>query len=93
MEDWGDVAQGGFDLLGNLGQSAFRWMGERDRARFARDEARAWADAYSTAAPAIAQAQADALVFQSQGRDKLLLAGFAILAVVVLFRVRPTANG
>lgn len=81
------------DEVGGLGQSAFRWMGERDRARYSRDEARAWADAYATAAPAIAQAQAAGATAIGAGRDKLLIAGFAILAVVVLFRVRPTANG
>lgn len=81
------------DEFGGIGQAAFRWMGARDQARYARDEARAWADAYREAAPAIAQAQGQAAVAQSVGRDKLLIAGFAILAVVVLFRVRPTANG
>lgn len=81
------------DELGGLGQAAFRWMGARDQAKYARDEARAWADAYREAAPAIAQAQSAGAVAQSVGRDKLLIAGFAILGVVVLFRVRPTANG
>ena len=91
MSDWSwDNA---VDELGGLGQSAFRWLGERDRARYSRDEARAWADAYARALPAVAQAQVAGAVITSQGRDKLLLAGAAILAVVVLFRIRPTANG
>lgn len=79
--------------LNTLGQSAFQWLSARDRAQFEAEAAHAWAGAYREAAPAIAQAQVSGAVLTSAGRDKLLLAGAAILAVVVLFRIRPTANG
>ena len=91
--DWNEGLDSGFGLIGNLGQSAFQWMGARDRAKYSAREAEAWAAAYASAAPSIAQAQVAGAVMTSQGRDKLLLAGFAVLAVVVLFRIRPTANG
>lgn len=78
---------------GTLGGQAFGWLGERDRARYQAQVGQAWASAYAAAAPGVAAAQGAAAVAQSQGRDKLFLAGFAILAVVVLFRIRPTANG
>ena len=85
---WEGLLQGGI----GLGQSAFQWMGQRDAARYSAQEAEAWANAYAAAAPSIAAAQTAGAVTVAAGRDKLLIAGFAILAVVVLFRIRPTAN-
>ena len=78
--------------VGSLGNSAFNWMSSRDQARYSAQEAEAWAAAYAAAAPSVAAAQTAGAVSISAGRDKLLIAGFAILAVVVLFRIRPTAN-
>jgi len=78
--------------VGGISGQAFSWMGERDRAKYSAREAEAWAAAYAAAAPSVAQAQTAGAVMISSGRDKLLLAGAAILAVVVLFRIRPTAN-
>lgn len=82
-----------FEEAGDLGTAAFQWMGARDRARYESDAAKAWANAYASAAPAIAAGQAATATTIAAQQSRLMLAGFAILAVVVLFRIRPTANG
>jgi hypothetical protein len=88
-----DALWGGLiDEAGDVAGAAFRWMGERDRAKYETQAAQAWAQSYATAAPAIAAGQvATATTIQAQ-QNRLLIAGMAILAVVVLFRIRPTAN-
>ena len=78
---------------GDIGQAAFAWMGQRDAAKYNARSEQAWAAAYAQAAPAIASAQGATAVTVSAQQSRLMLAGFAILAVVVLFRIRPTANG
>jgi hypothetical protein len=88
--DWGNNL---IDEAGDIGQAVFAWMGQRDQAKYGARTAEAWAAAYAQAAPSIAQAQAAGAVSVSAQQSRLMLAGFAILAVVVLFRIRPTANG
>jgi len=87
--DWGQ----GLGAVTSLGTAAFQWMSARDRARYEAENQQAWAESYAQAAPAIAASQSASAFGIAVGRDKLLIAGFAILAVVVLFRIRPTANG
>lgn len=80
------------DEFAGVANSAFRWMATRDQARYdaqwrteqarhAAEVARAYGET-SAAQVAITQA--------NQSRTTIII--MAVLAVVVLFRIRPTAN-
>lgn len=72
-------------VVGGLGNSAFRWMSDRDQARYGAQEAAAYAEA----AARVAEAQAaygfgSAALSQASQQRLLLLGGLVILGIALV---------
>jgi hypothetical protein len=76
----------------DLGSSAFRWMGERDRAKAEAN----WRAIQATQAADIARAYGAASVAQTaitQAQSNRTFTALLVVGMIlILFRIRPTAN-
>lgn len=78
--------------FGAVGESAFRWMSERDRAKYEAE----WRTIQAAQAGQIAQAYGNASAAQvaitQASSQRTMTALIVMAAVLILFRIRPTAN-
>ena len=87
------------DILGapatefsGIGEAAFRWMGEKERAKYEAD----WRRIQATQAADIARAYGAASVAQTaitQAQSNRTFTALLVVGMIlILFRIRPTAN-
>ena len=75
-------------LVGNLGGSAFRWMSDRDQARYGAQQAAAYADAAARVAEAQAAYGFGAAALSQASQQRLLILGGLVVLGIALVKGR-----
>jgi hypothetical protein len=88
-EFFGDTAD---DVAGVAG-SAFRWMSERDRARYEAQWRTAQAQQAGAVAAAYGASSAASVAITSAASQRTTTIIMIMAVVLILFRIRPTGNG
>lgn len=78
--------------VGNLAGAGFGYLTAAAQARSQAEAARYQAQAEAARAEAQYAASVTTGYFATSSQNRLLIAGMIVAAIVVLFRIRPTAN-
>ena len=83
---------GTVDEFADVGRGAFAWLSERDRARYEAQWRTEQARQAGAVAAAYGQASAAAAAVQARSSERTMVALLVMAGVLILFRIRPTAN-
>jgi hypothetical protein len=92
MESNGALSGSWTGLLGSAISGGFGFLAAREQAEASVGIAQANAAGNAALANAQFNTATASAIFSAQGTQKILIAGMVVAAVVVLFRIRPTAN-